>query len=304
MPQLSNVYFFDHNDASIRPTKAISDHPASRESERVANLLENNDEKWFSGQNSNMYYTYSSFPFDEKEISVAFEFSPAAPAIASYQFRTANDSPERDPTEWKILVGTAGKRAATSISESDGWKEVGSVKAPAPNGRHTNYEKQKFPGAVAAVPIPSPAAAISSRTVAPTTPSIGSATQSSSCPAYHPHSLAVISDYKTVYPPTGKWFCDICTKEGTSTPAHHCMQCGNFDLCSTCFEKGSQYAVNTPGHPHSIIVSDPNHVYPQFNGKWNCDQCHKNNQPRMYHCFICKNYDLCDSCISAASILH
>jgi hypothetical protein len=118
------------------------------------------------------------------------------------------------------------------------------------------------------------------------------------CPAYHVHPLRVVANPKTIYPPHGQWFCDICT--APSTPAsqmHHCMDCGSFDMCGACFGRGTAANVHySVKHAHPLTQCDPNVVYAQFRGKWHCNICRKNNQPEMFHCFPCKDFDMCGAC--------
>jgi len=118
------------------------------------------------------------------------------------------------------------------------------------------------------------------------------------CPAYHAHQLNQ-TDSRVIYPPTGKWFCDICSASPpVGAPMHHCAQCANFDMCGACFEKGRTCAIeNTAKHIHPVIKSDPLSVYPQFRGKWHCNLCRRNNQTTMYHCYYCTDFDMCEFCI-------
>ncbi len=34
-----------------------------------------------------------------------------------------------------------------------------------------------------------------------------------------------------------------------------------------------------------------------YNGRWHCNMCKRNNQTVMYHCYICGDYDMCETCI-------
>jgi hypothetical protein len=118
------------------------------------------------------------------------------------------------------------------------------------------------------------------------------------CPAYHVHPLTIVPNPKTIYPPHGQWFCDICGAGSTLTSQmHHCMECGSFDMCANCFTRGSTTTVlSSSRHAHTLTLCDPNVIYAQFRGKWHCNLCRKNNQPEMYHCFPCKDFDICGSC--------
>lgn len=118
------------------------------------------------------------------------------------------------------------------------------------------------------------------------------------CIAYHAHTLNP-SDSRLIYPPTGKWFCDICNASPPiGATMHHCAECPNFDMCVNCFERGRSTAVqNTVKHNHPVVRSDPLSVYPQFRGKWHCNLCRRNNQTTMYHCYYCGDFDMCEYCV-------
>lgn len=119
------------------------------------------------------------------------------------------------------------------------------------------------------------------------------------CPAYHAHPLTVVSNPKTIYPPHGQWFCDICGGPSTlSSQMHHCMECGSFDMCGSCLIRGTTTPVfQSTKHHHPLTQCDPNVIYAQFRGKWHCNVCRRNNQTDMYHCFPCKDYDMCATCV-------
>jgi len=116
------------------------------------------------------------------------------------------------------------------------------------------------------------------------------------CPAFHSHPLTVILDSKTIYPPSGQWFCDICGT-GQAGTMHHCTECGTFDMCGACMTRGLNTTVHSsPRHLHPITLSDPNVIYSKFRGKWHCNLCRKNNQPEMFHCYTCQDFDVCGTC--------
>lgn len=132
-------------------------------------------------------------------------------------------------------------------------------------------------------------------------PSVATSSSSASLPsicAYHVHPVIMVNDPKLIYPPSGQWFCDVChTASLPSSVMYHCMTCGTFDMCTACFTQGSSISpIHTSRHAHPVTLSDPNHIYSKYRGKWHCDVCRKNNQPEMYHCFVCQDFDMCGSC--------
>jgi len=118
------------------------------------------------------------------------------------------------------------------------------------------------------------------------------------CPAFHTHPLTKVPDPKAIYPPSGQWFCNICSASAVpGSIMYHCMDCGTFDMCSSCFARGNASPVtNSSRHTHPITLSDPNIIYAKFKGKWHCNVCRKNNQPEMYHCYSCQDFDMCGTC--------
>ena len=52
-----------------------------------------------------------------------------------------------------------------------------------------------------------------------------------------------------------------------------------------------------PQHRHPLVLTNPQTVYPQYNGQWKCDICDisYDNQHTPYHCSIC-SFDLCETC--------
>jgi len=120
----------------------------------------------------------------------------------------------------------------------------------------------------------------------------------SKCLAYHPHALN-IADPAVIYPPFGRWFCDVCSSATDPCDTmRHCMECKNYDMCDRCYQKGKLMVLfQTANHRHPIVHSDPRVVYHQYQGRWHCNSCRRNNEPVMYHCFCCGDFDLCDHCI-------
>ena len=59
---------------------------------------------------------------------------------------------------------------------------------------------------------------------------------------------------------------DICSSPSTiSTQMYHCMECGSFDMCQSCFTRGTSTPVHRSStHPHSLTQCDPNVIYSQY----------------------------------------
>jgi len=84
----------------------------------------------------------------------------------------------------------------------------------------------------------------------------------------------------------------------------HCFTCGNYDLCDSCSNL-QPTLTKLFLHNHPLFIASPLKIYPhQY---WLCDICGSSShskQSQMHHCFVCGNFDLCDSCISNSGFQH
>jgi len=113
----------------------------------------------------------------------------------------------------------------------------------------------------------------------------------------HPHEL-VIGDPDIVYREFGgRWYCNICHKDGFGT-MRHCQPC-EFDICESCF---SLTAILSVVHPHKLTQVDFAATYPSCSF-WFCDICGKRGPPGlMRHCNVCKTFDACEECYHATPV--
>ena len=114
----------------------------------------------------------------------------------------------------------------------------------------------------------------------------------------HPHPLKMYKDMSQIYVAYGgNWKCDLCGRNGgVGMECYHCFECKNFDLCSACV--GNNPTISS-SHPHPLtFVPNPAQIYPHTSGGWKCDFCGKSGfNKKMYHCYTCTNFDLCENCV-------
>lgn len=124
-------------------------------------------------------------------------------------------------------------------------------------------------------------------------------------PKQHPIHVHVLelADTSLLYPESrGNWVCDICNCQSRPQErlAYHCQECNNFDVCPSCYSP-----LNSPLHIHPLYKASSYNVYAQFNGGWQCDNCHSTHSHATlniypWHCQLCE-YDLCQACARDAT---
>jgi len=115
----------------------------------------------------------------------------------------------------------------------------------------------------------------------------------------HPHVLHE-EDPTEIYSPAGVWLCDICGRARQPTDLMlHCQSCGNFDLCGSCI--GFETEGFSSWHDdHALSLSRSTSVYTP--PVWACDGCGTKGSGAPWHCYLCENFDLCQTCYAETSL--
>jgi len=103
-PQLHQLFFY-FNGQKFRPKSVICNYPQKSPHNYMyaGNLIKDIEpnRKWYSGENAN-FVTQPLVDLQTVNIQVQFDFGAVYPIHSiSYQLKTANDFPERDPISWE-----------------------------------------------------------------------------------------------------------------------------------------------------------------------------------------------------------
>jgi hypothetical protein len=109
--------------------------------------------------------------------------------------------------------------------------------------------------------------------------------------------------------------CDFCQTQNIKGKRYKCMTCYNFDLCSECFPKRSNF--HSTSHPFKIVsflkhstkilkpiqdsIKFPTQPVPVLNVETHfgivCDHCKEEGfNGKRFKCSNCVDYDLCERC--------
>ncbi|KAJ3517856.1 hypothetical protein NLJ89_g241 [Agrocybe chaxingu] len=124
---------------------------------------------------------------------------------------------------------------------------------------------------------------------------------------------------------TGVW-CDAC-RDTIQGVRHKCLDCPDYDLCTTCISAGSAerhnpfhefFELKEPGRVivHTVFSGQgeregrsstnraPTREAPVESHSANCDLCDSRIQGDRYKCVVCPDFDTCNSCFSITEEQH